>query len=174
MHPFSELAMRCAAFTHGILSETREHILQELQGSGATVLVKALQSIELQQAIVAVGMVAMFEAALQDALECDDGFGGALRVIEDAGDDNLARQFRDVQLAINVLKHGRGRSYDALLRRRADLPFRVKAQDDSFEEGDVSELAFLIRTDEEFLAYCASIVDRVAAAIRAQKGHAFV
>jgi len=174
MHPFSELAMRCAAFTHGTLSETREHILQELQGSGATVLVKALQSIELQQAIVAVGMVAMFEAALQDALECEDGFGEALRMIEGAGDDDLARQFRDVQLAINVLKHGRGRSYEALLHRREDLPFRIKAHDESFEEGDVSELAFLIKADEGFLAHCASIVDRVAAVIRGQKEHAFV
>src|SRR5688500_4874512 len=118
MHPFSELATRCAALTDGLLEENRAHVLAELQEHGTTSLVKALQAVELQGAIVAVGMVAMFDAALQDALECKDGFQEALKVIEQAGEPELFKRFRDVQLAVNVLKHGRGRSHDELMARR--------------------------------------------------------
>lgn len=174
MHPYSELATRCAALTDGLMEENRAHVLAGLQVSGATRLVKALQAIELQGAIFAVGMVAMFDAALQDALECKDGFQEGLKIIEQAGDTDLVDRFRNVQLAINVLKHGRGRSHKELLARREQLPFRVRAEDEFFDEGDVSELANLIKVDGSFIHYCSETIDLVAALVKEKRPSSWV
>ncbi|WP_338334693.1 MULTISPECIES: hypothetical protein [Xanthomonas] len=174
MHPFSELATRCAALTNGLLEENRAHVLAELQEHGTTVLVKALQAIELQGAIVAVGMVAMFDAALQDALNCGDGFKEALNIIEQAGEDELFVRFKDVQLAVNVLKHGAGRSHNELMARRDQLLFRVRGDDEFFNEGDVSELATLVEVDSAFLRYCSETIDLVAALIKRERPAAWV
>lgn len=174
MHPFSELATRCAALTDGLLEENRACVLADLEKGGATVLVRALQAIELQGAIVAVGMVAMFDAAIQDALQCRDGFQEALKIIKQSGDHQLLTRFRDLQLAVNVLKHGKGRSHDELLDRRNDLSFRVRAENEFFEEGDVSELATLVKVDNEFLRYCSETIDLVAELIKRERPSAWV
>ncbi|UOF13252.1 hypothetical protein IEQ11_16030 [Lysobacter capsici] len=174
MHRYSELAMRCAALTQGNLQEAREHILRELQTSGATMLVKALQAIELQQAMVAVGMVAMFDAAIQDALQCPDGFVAGMKIIEGAGDMDLARKFDNLRLAINVLKHGVGRSHDALLLRQSELPFRVGVPGVAFDEGDVSEVNTLVLADGAFLDYCAEVVIEVAELINRERPMTFL
>jgi len=137
-------------------------------------LVKALQALELQGAIVAVGMVAMFEAALQDALGSENGFREAEGIVEGAGELELRDRFRDVQLAVNVLKHGRGRSHNDLLARRDILPFRVRAEDELFEEGDVSEIATLVQADEGFLRHCSETIDLVAAIVRKARPDAWV
>ncbi len=174
MHPFSELATRCTALTYGLIEEGRADVTAALKASGATSLVKALQAIELQGAIFSVGMVAMFDAALQDALECKDGFQEGLKVIEQAGDIALLDRFRNVQLAINVLKHGRGRSHRELLARREDLPFQVRAEGELFEEGDVSELATLVKVDGAFIHYCSETIDLVAALVKNQRPSSWV
>ena len=166
MHPFAHLATRCAALTSGWLDEIRTHVLTELQESGATRCVKALQALELQGAMVAVGMVAMFEAALQNALGSESGFREAERLLESAGQPELRARFAGVQLAVNVLKHGRGRSHDDLLARRDALPFKVRAEGEFFDEGDVSEIATLIQADAAFLHHCSETIDLVAAVVR--------
>ena len=56
--------------------------------------------------------------------------------------------FLDFRDAINVLKHGAGRSHDRLLGRGERLDFSVRAQDEPFhDEGDVSEVSTLVRAD---------------------------
>ena len=124
--------------------------------------------------MVAVGMVAMFDAAIQDALQCPNGFAEAMRVIEGAGDVDLARKFENLKLAINVLKHGVGRSYDALLLRQAELPFRVGAPGVAFEEGGVSEVNTLVLADGAFLSYCAEVVGEVAELINREWPRTFL
>jgi hypothetical protein len=174
MHPYSDLVQRCAALTQRVVADARGEVLAELEISGATILVKALQAVELHQTVVSVGLFAMFEAALQDALGCEYGLQEAVKVVEHAGEKDLAMRFRDLHLAINVLKHGKGRSHKELLSRRNELPFRVREEDESFDEGDVAELATLVKTDEEFLRYCASTIDEVSAVIKRQNPQAFV
>lgn len=169
MHPFSELAARCAAMAADNARDASEYVLAELEKSGATVLVKALQAVELQRAMTTVGLVSMFEAALQDALGAQDGFKAARVLLKDGGYADLEQRFSDLLMAINVLKHGTGRSYEDLLKRRETLPFRVRAEDEFFEEGDVSELHFLIKADEEFLAYSAALVEEVTTQLRISK-----
>lgn len=139
MHSFAELVWHCTSFTLNALEQVKEKTVEALQTSSATPLVKALQMIELQKTISAIGMFSLFEAMLQDGLECGDGFREAKQILEREGETALKERFEDLQLAINVLKHGRGYSYSALIAKADRLPFRIKQPGEAFfGEGDVS------------------------------------
>jgi hypothetical protein len=167
MHTFTELIDRCTAFTLETLREANERTIDALQTSAATTLVKALQMIQLQKAILAVGMFSLFEASLQDGLSCRDGFREANNILDSEGEAVLKERFNDLQLAINVLKHGRGRSYDALVAKAGTLNFRVKLPGEVFfSEGDVSEVSALIEVDDTFVFNCAAVISEVSEAIR--------
>lgn len=167
MHTFTELIDRCTTYTLNNLRESNERIIDALQTSAATTLVKSLQMIQLQKAILAVGMFSLFEASLQDGLSCKDGFREASKILDSKGEDALNKRFKDFQLAINVLKHGRGYSYDALVKKAGDLEFRVKLPGEVFfSEGDVSEVATLIEVDDQFVSSCAAVICEVSEAIR--------
>lgn len=172
MHPFSELVYHGARFTLRSLSETQASVHAELEHSGATRLVKALQMIELQRAILAVGVFSMFEAYLQDALECENGFAEARKCLRDAGEDHLLERFNDVYLAINALKHGRGKSYAQLVAKASSLPFTIKSNPDDFffEEGVLSEVSTLVLVDDEFVMLCCGVVDEVATVLKKVTG----
>jgi hypothetical protein len=86
--------------------------------------------------------------------------------LEREGEVDLSNRFSLFLYAINVLKHGRGRSYDALLAIGADLPFRIKRPgEDFFSEGDVSEVATLIEVDDAFVRNCAGLIGQVESVI---------
>jgi hypothetical protein len=74
MHTFTELIDRCTALTLENLREVTERTTDALQTNSAITLVKALQMIQLQKAILAVGMFSIFEGELQDGLSCGHGF----------------------------------------------------------------------------------------------------
>ncbi len=175
MHSFAELIDRCTAFTLNRLAQTNEKVIQELQTSAATTLVKALQMIRLQKIISAVGMFSIFEAMLQDRLDCADGFREAQNILDAAGEPTLKEQFGDLLLAINVLKHGRGRSYDALVVKADRLPFRVKGPEEAFFfEGDVSEVGTLIDVDDGFVLGCADVIRRVSESVQKARPGTFL
>ena len=68
---------------------------------------------------------------------------------------------------MNVLKHGRGRSYERLLARPGEVEFKVKAPDENFfSEGDVSEVGVLIDVDDGFVRRCAAVIEEASAVIR--------
>jgi hypothetical protein len=167
MHGFAELVDRCTAFTLEALRQANERALDGLQTSAATPLVKALQMVQLQKAISAVGMFSVFEAMLQDGLECSDGFREAEEILESERQTALKERFVDLQRAINVLKHGRGRSYDALIAKADRLPFRIKRPGEGFFfEGDVSEIATLIEVDDAFVLNCAEVIRQVSETVQ--------
>jgi hypothetical protein len=167
MHSFTDLIDRCTAFTLEALEEVNKRTINALQTSAATTLVKVLQMVQLQKAILAVGMFSLFEATLQDGLSCSDGFREANNVLEREGEVALKDRFGDLLLAINVLKHGRGRSYDALVAKAGNLRFRVKLPGEGFFcEGDVSEVSTLIEVDDTFVLSCAEVIREVSEAIR--------
>lgn len=167
MHTFTDLVDRCAAFTLEALRGTNDQTIAALQTRAATTLVKTLQMIQLQKAILAVGMFSMFEAILQDGLNCSDGFREANNILDREGEAVLKERFNDLQLAINVLKHGRGRSYDALVAKTGALPYRLKLPGEAFFcEGDVSEVSTLIEVDDAFILSCAEVIHEVSEAIR--------
>jgi len=145
-----------------------ERTIDALQTSGATSLVKTLQMIRLQKTILAVGIFSLFEAILQDRLNCNNGFAEVKHILNQNGDSSLLSRFINLELAINALKHGRGRSYDALIAKVAgNLDSEVKQPNQHFfEEGDVSEITTLINVDDKFIYYCVEIINQVSIVIR--------
>lgn len=167
MHRFTELVDRCAAFTLDTLREANERTIEALQTCGATSLVKTLQMIQLQKAILAVGMFSIFEASLQEGLSCSNGFCEAKKIMDDEGELDIKERFEVLFLAINVLKHGRGRSYDTLVAKAETLPFKIKLPDESFFfEGDVSEVSTLVEVDDAFVQHCGDVISDVSGVIR--------
>jgi hypothetical protein len=123
--------------------------------------------IQLQKVILAVGMFSVFEAILQDRLSCNNGFHEATNILNYEGEVILQGRFKDLYLAINVLKHGHGSSYDSLVAKAETLSFRVKLPGDAFFcEGDVSEVSTLIEVDDTFILSCSKVIRDVSEAIR--------
>lgn len=167
MDNFTELVDRCATFTLETLREANERTIDALKTSGATTLVRTLQMIQLQKAILAVGMFSIFEANLQEGLNCSNGFDEAKRILDDEGELDTKERFDDLFLAVNVLKHGRGRSYDALVAKAETLPFRIKLPDEFFFfEGDVSEVSTLVEVDDAFVQRCGDVIRDVGRVVR--------
>ena len=167
MHRFSELVFRSTSFTLGVLEEVKSKVIEQLETSGSTVLVKNLQMIQLQKAITAIGMFSLFESILQDGLACKNGFDEAEKILNQSGNNELNNRFEDFICAINALKHGKGRSYNTLVAKSSMLPFKIKMPDeDYFDEGDVSEITTLIEVDDEFVLACARLIEEVSEEIR--------
>jgi hypothetical protein len=167
MHNFSELIDRCTEFTLGALKEVEEKTYDALQTNGATSLVKTLQMIRLEKTILAVGIFSIFESMLQDRLKCVNGFVEAKDILKQKGDQELVSQFSDLELAINTLKHGRGRSYNSLVSKEGgSLPSKIKLPDENFlDEGDASEITTLIDVDDKFIYSCIDIINQVSQSI---------
>lgn len=166
MHEFHELVQRSTAFSLNALDEAQQRTIDALQTSAATTLVKTLQMVQLQKAISAVGMFSMFDAILQNQLQCKDGFKEAGKILEIQGEIELKESFSNFQLAVNVLKHGKGRSYNDLIEKAAILPFRVKLPDEYFfNEGDASEISTLVEVDDAFVLQCAEVIHAVSVAV---------
>jgi len=167
MHRFSELVLRSTSFTLGSLKEVESKIIELLQTSGSTVLVKNLQMIQLQKAITAIGMFSLFESILQDGLTCKNGFDEAKSILNQSGNNDLNNRFENFIFAINVLKHGKGRSYNTLVAKSGMLSFKIKMPgEDYFDEGDVSEISTLIEVNDDFVLDCARLIEEVSEEIR--------
>jgi len=170
MHMFSELVDRGTHFTLQALNDALAETIDALQTTGATVHVKNLQMISLQKAVLAVGILSLFESMLQDGLQCKDGFREADNILIKQGETVLKDKFVNYRDAINVLKHGKGPSYNNLVAKAALLPFRIKLPHESFfYEGDVSEIFTLIQVDDTFVQSCAAIVEQVSVVIRKER-----
>lgn len=163
MHAFVELIDMSTGIALDAIDQIENRVIEELQHSAATRLVKTLQATQLQRAILAVGMFSIFESILQDRLGCQNGFDEARKYLEQEGECELKKRFSRFAAAINTLKHGRGRSYDALCSEAADLPFRIKRPDESFFcEGDVSEISTLVEVDNKFIFNCSKVIQAVS------------
>ena len=167
MHEFNELVQRSTTYSLSALGEAQQRTIDALQTSAATTLVKILQMVQLQKAISAVGMLSIFDAILQNQLQCKDGFKEAGKILENQGEIKLKESFSNLQLAVNVLKHGKGRSYNDLVEKAATLPFRVKLPDEYFfNEGNVSEISTLVEVDDAFVLLCAEVIHAVSVAVQ--------
>jgi hypothetical protein len=119
--------------------------------------------IQLQKAIIAIGMFSLFDSILQEGLSCRNGFEKAKTILVQNGKINLYYRFNDFICAINVLKHGRGKSYDTLVEKSGLLPFRIKLPRESFfDEGDITEVSTLIEVDDKFVLNCAELIEQVS------------
>jgi len=163
MHNFSELVLKITSFTLDLLKDEESKVIESLQTSGSTVLVKNLQIVRLQKAITLIGIFSIFESILQDGLACKNGFDEAKKILKQSGNKELNSRFEDFICAINVLKHGKGGSYDTLVAKSSKLPFKIKMPgNDYFDEGDVSELLILIEVDDAFVLNCVRLIEDVS------------
>ena len=170
MHQFSDLIFRSTSFTLGVLEELKSKIIEQLRTSASTVLVKNLQMIQLQKAITAIGMFSLFESIIQDGLDCRNGFDEAKNILNQSGNNDLKNRFEDFICAINVLKHGKGRSYDTLVAKSSTLSFKIKMPgEDYFNEGDVYEISTLIEVNDEFVLDCARLIEEVSEEIMKER-----
>ena len=167
MHDFDDLIYRSTAFTLNALKEVKSKVIDELQTNGSTIVVKNLQMIQLQKAIIAIGMFSLFDSILQKGLARSNGFEKAKKMLIQTGNNELLNRFEDFICAINVLKHGQGRSYNALVAKSDSLPFKIKLPGENFfDEGDVSEISTLIEVDDKFVLNCAELIRQVSKEIR--------
>jgi hypothetical protein len=174
MHSFTELVDRCAVFTIDNLNKVNKKTIEALQMSGATSLVKTLQMIQLQKTIFSVGMFSIFESILQEGLGCKKGFDEAKKILDEEGELDIKTRFNNLILAINVLKHGRGHSYESLVVNAKSLPFKIKLPDEPFFfEGDVSEVSTLIQVDDAFVELCGDIIREVTVVIQRVRSEFF-
>jgi hypothetical protein len=168
MDRFSEVNVRCVGFMIDALNEASASNFED-GSDGSTIFVKNAQAIQLGKVVLAVGIFSIFEARLQDGLNCSDGFAELRKILSNANKQDLALRFEQFAAAVNVLKHGKGRSYDWLLCRDA-LPFVVKARDQHFFfEGDVSEPDTLVLVDDAFVGSCAELLEASIEAVRSVK-----
>tara|TARA_B100000678_G_C17994081_1_gene416171 strand:- start:51 stop:581 length:531 start_codon:yes stop_codon:yes gene_type:complete len=153
----------CVASMKTLIEDTRVQIEELMKTHPTSVHIKNLQSLNLQYAVTAVGIFSIFEADLQRELEADDGFRAVRALLIERDESELLERFDLFKHAINVLKHGAGRSYDALRQFDGSLPFLLKSSDqESFDEGDCTEIDTLILADDEFVSNCAEIVYQVS------------
>ncbi|EMX9090463.1 hypothetical protein AAH342_001371 [Klebsiella oxytoca] len=166
MHSFCELIERSTSFTLYSLEQAETEVIGLLQTSSATVYIKQLQMLQLQRSIFAVGMFSIFEAHLQNGLSCQNGFKEVRTILDAAGKHELKERFDNYYLAINALKHGDGASYRQLVTKINDLEFDVETPHTPvYEEGDVSAIKSLIKTDDAFIQGCAELIREISVTI---------
>lgn len=168
MHSYSDLIYRCSAFTLENLHQANEKTIEALQTSGSTILVKTIQMIQLQKVIHSIGIFSMFEAILQDELECKNGFVDAKIILQQQNANELYENFIDMELAINILKHGQGRSYNTLIAKNGGTLRRYikELNEDNFEEGDIANIQTLIEVDDDFVIHCSNTIYEVAETVK--------
>ncbi|TXD98341.1 hypothetical protein ES754_05295 [Psychrobacter frigidicola] len=162
MHKFSELIEMSTLLTINSMERSYELISKELETSGSTLWVKFLQTLTLQKTIYIIGVFSFSESTLQTLLICKNGFIQAEKELKEMGETELVSKFEIYRAAINVLKHGYGRSYDYLIKNKHNLSFKVKGENEGFfEEGDVSEIVTLIEVDDQFVLDCTETIKQV-------------
>jgi hypothetical protein len=133
MHAFdTDLLPMCVEFSLSHSRSVQDKVIEELQTSSRTPLVKALQMLRLQRAIFATGMFSLFESLLQSQPGWDEPFKRLKEYLGQSDHTDLAETFSDYQLAVNVLKHGDGRSYRQLLPKASKLDSRSSRKESRF------------------------------------------
>jgi hypothetical protein len=158
MHSFTELIRSMVYSAINKLDQSDTYALDCLKTGAETTPIKILQQNNLHRAVLAVGIFSLFEARLQNELDCKDGFLGLTQILKKCNQQSLLKRFELFKSAINVLKHGRGPSYDELLRQKELIPFKVKRSELFFNEGDIAEILMLIDVDDQFIVDCVDLV----------------
>lgn len=136
-------------------------VFAELENSSSDRLVLALQKMQWERVIFAIGMFSLFEAVIQNELGFNKGsaFQELKQKLEKNNKKELLENFEAFYYAINVLKHGKGTSYTKLLEKQNSLPFEITPADSVFRnEGDVSEIETLVYVDNIFIEKCLVII----------------
>ena len=143
------------------------HNLARLEFTGSNKSIATARMLTMRATIVATGTVSVFEALLQQSLGWEQPYVRLDKHLREHDFVDLADRFMDYRDAINVLKHGAGRSHDRLLSRKARLDFLVRALEQPFhDEGDISEISTLVRADAAFVRNCGQLIAEITEALR--------
>lgn len=164
MHEFSDLASSSTSFTLRSLDDLLEKEFSSLQSGASTKSIKNIQSANFSKVIFAIGLFSLLESMVL--------YESSVEKVKKNLDQDLFNTWHLYYLAINVLKHGEGKSYDELVSKKLDgviLPFKVKLPNEEFfDEGEVSEINILIDVDNDFVLGCLEIVELVSTAFKIQ------
>jgi len=157
------------SYASAAMDQARERdakVMEVLGETAGSALVNAVRISRLQKIVFAVGMFSLYEGLLQARWE-QEPFVQLKDFLIEHDRADLAQRFSDYQDAINALKHGRGRSYNRLLKRADNLDFQVKREGEGFiREGDISEVDSLIDVDERFVRHCAELIAQTVRLLR--------
>lgn len=160
MHPFNELLVQGTTNALKAFDRTYVSTINSLRKGGKAGEVRAMQMVNLQKAMFVIGMFSLLESTVQKDSKCKNGNNEIKDKLCVHGYEKVKEKYELYCAAINILKHGKGSSYDFLMKNYHKLPFKVKLPDEVFfYEGDVSEISTLIEVDNEFVINCAVLVD---------------
>lgn len=161
MHQFDDLLKMVIDSHIRKTSDMRDTVEKDLERLAPTRHIKNLQMLQLQNAIVAIGIFSLFESFMQGHFMVGHSISHIKEVLKRTQPE-LLKEFEMYRMAINVLKHGRGTSHDQLLQCRDRLPFQLREyHEEPFFEGDVSEIATLIQVDDMFLLDASRVISAV-------------
>jgi hypothetical protein len=153
---------RAASMLSSEIASVAEKCTANLQTGASTSDVNGLRTCSMAITLIAVGLIGTFEGMLQQRFGWKDAYPELDKELAAKGRQDLADKLLDYRLAVNVLKHGEGPSYNKLLARRASLPFAIKGVDEAFfEEGDVSEVGGLVDTRGPFIDQSVAIINEI-------------
>lgn len=167
MHNYNELIYKGTTYTLSSLEKFREDVRKTLENYAPTSSIKTLQMIQLQKVFLSIGMFSYLDGELQGRFGWKNGFKGLKEFLIKSNKETLLDLFVIFESAINVLKHGKGRSYDYLVSMAGTLPFKIRNPEDNFfNEGDVSEVDSLIDVNDQFVLDCAELIQNVFDTLR--------
>lgn len=165
-HTSWELVVATLKASAASVQRENDEALDRLMDDGSSAVVNAARVSQIRIVMLAVGGFSMLEGILEQTRDWREPFIELDKELRAKGLGSIADEFLVYKMAINVLKHGFGRSYEWLLSRE-NLPFRVKNRDESFfEEGDIGEIPGLILVDHFFVHSCASVIEKALTALK--------
>ncbi|EXS68115.1 hypothetical protein BF95_07465 [Sphingobium sp. Ant17] len=112
----------------GQVAEAYDTYVANLQTGASSVDVNGLRTCSMATTIIVVGVIGTFEGMLQQSFGWANAYPELDKLLRSQNRADLADSLLNYRLAVNVLKHGEGPSYDRLLDKRdgvvAALPRR--------------------------------------------------
>ena len=168
MHNFSELILHSSTFILSILKEIEDRTMQDLYNSPETIHIKKLQMINLQKTFFFIGVFSYYESLLQERLNSKNGFAEVKKILKNNNEFQLLEEFNELQCIVNVLKHGKGSSYNELLQKqKRKININIKHRNlNYFNEGNVNEICSIIEVDDKFITKSVRLINAIAIAIQ--------
>lgn len=118
--------------------------LMDQHDGGQTVFVNSLRMATVEIEVAVVGVFSLFEARMQAHFPKGPFFQRLRSHLINEYQLELATKVHHYYLAVNVLKHGLGSSYEELLNE-PNLPFSIRQIGENFfDDGDIAEPEGLI------------------------------
>lgn len=141
------------------IQETMDAIHLELQTSASTRLLVSQDVCQTQLGAATIGIVSLYESRLQTNLGWKEPLRDLQSNLAQLGEHILGDQIATIYLVVNALKHGTGRSHEALLPQ--SVPgIKVRRPADTFyPEGDVCPNPDLVEVTPQFLESCCDLIE---------------